>query len=120
MKSKSIKAGSTGEFKVALQKAMSDGFAPTLAIVFVSVKQDRKALCEIFKKEGIDLIGATSSGEFIDGHQSSGGIVGMLLDLDKANYRILIREIGGNSLEESAKNMLEEAYASFSDPAFIL
>ncbi|MBT8209147.1 MAG: FIST C-terminal domain-containing protein, partial [Eudoraea sp.] len=46
--------------------------------------------------------------------------VGMLLDLDKANYRILIREIGGNSLEESAKNMLEEAYASFSDPAFIL
>ncbi len=26
---------------------MADGFKPTLAIVFISIKQDRKAVCEI-------------------------------------------------------------------------
>lgn len=120
MKAKTIYGNSPQEFRSALHESMNDGYQPSLAIVFISVKQNREAVLELFKNEGIEVIGATSSGEFIDGHQSSGGIVGMLLDLDKANYRILIREIGGNSLEETAKNMLEEAYGSFSDPAFIL
>ncbi len=120
MKAKTIYGNSPQEFRSALQESMKDGYQPALAIVFISVKQDRESVLELFQKEGIEVIGATSSGEFIDGHQSSGGIVGMLLDLDNANYRILIREIGGNSLEETAKNLLEEAYASFSDPAFIL
>ena len=120
MKAKTIYGNSPQEFRSALQESMKDGYQPALAIVFISVKQDRESVLKLFQKEGIEVIGATSSGEFIHGHQSSGGIVGMLLDLDNANYRILIREIGGNSLEETAKNLLEEAYASFSDPAFIL
>jgi hypothetical protein len=48
---------------------MTGGFIPTLAIVFISISQDRKAVSEILRNAGIDVIGATSSGEFIDGYQ---------------------------------------------------
>ena len=60
MKAKSIRGRSAEEIHSALQQSMADGFRPTLAIVFISIKQDRKAVCEILDKEGIDIIGATS------------------------------------------------------------
>ena len=41
MKTKSIKGKSTEQIKIELDKSMEDGFAPTLAIVFLSVSQDR-------------------------------------------------------------------------------
>ena len=43
MKAKSIKGKSTEEIQSALQQSMADGFKPTLAIVFISKSQDRKA-----------------------------------------------------------------------------
>ena len=43
MKAKSINGKTPGEIKDALEKSMSDGFVPTVAIVFISIKQDRKA-----------------------------------------------------------------------------
>lgn len=120
MKAKTIYGNTPGELRSNLEESRKDGYKPTLAIIFISVKQDREAVADIFQKEGIEVIGATSSGEFIDDHQSSGGIVAMLLDLDKANYRILLRQIDGDSLEKSARTLLEEAFESFSNPAFIL
>ena len=50
MKTKTIKGRSTGEIKTALQDCMADGFTPTLAIVFLSVKQDREAIVDLLKK----------------------------------------------------------------------
>lgn len=67
MKAKSIKGNSSSQ--AALAQSMAYGYRPTVAFVFISVKQDRKTVCEILNKEGIDIIGATSSGEFIDGHE---------------------------------------------------
>ena len=120
MKAKTIYGSTLEELQTNLQQSLKDGYEPTLAIVFISVKQDREEVRELFRGNGIEVIGATSSGEFIDNHQSSGGIVAMLLDLDRANFRILLREIGKNTLEETAKAMLEDAYEAFSNPAFIL
>jgi len=120
VKAKTIYGKTPEELYANLRESMKDGYSPTLAMVFISVKQDRKAVIELFRRAGIEVIGATSSGEFVGDHQSVGGIVGILLDLKPANYRILIREIGGSTLEETTKNMLKDAYASFSDPAFIL
>src|SRR5436190_14876526 len=105
MQAKSIKGKSPEEIKSALQQCMSDDFKPTLAIVFISIKQDRNAVCEILNKEGIDIIGATSSGEFIDGHQSESEIVMMLLNINKSDYSILIEDIGERSLDEAASNL---------------
>ena len=80
MKAKSIKGSSPEEIKAALQQAKGEDFVPTLAIVFISIKQDRKAVCEILKNEGIDIFGATSCGEFIEGYQGEGSTVALLLD----------------------------------------
>jgi hypothetical protein len=70
MKAKSIKGATPSEFKSALQKSATDGFFPTIALVFLSYKQDRKSVYDMFHNKGIDVLGATSSGEFIDGHHN--------------------------------------------------
>ena len=49
MKAKSIKGKSPGEIEAALQESMAEGFKPTLAIVFLSIKQDRNAICKILE-----------------------------------------------------------------------
>jgi len=120
MKAKSIKGKSAEEIKTALQESLSDGFKPTLAIVFISIKQDRRLILDILSENDIDVIGATSSGEFINGHQSEGEIVILLLDLQKSNYCILFDDIGERSLESAADQMVKNAFKKFDKPAFIL
>jgi hypothetical protein len=120
MKAKSIKGRSADEIDSALQQSMTDGFRPTLAIVFISIKQDRKAVCEILDKEDVDIIGATSSGEFINGHQSEGEAAIMLFDINKNDYCVLFENIGERTLNEAATNMAKAALQKFNKPAFIL
>lgn len=120
MKAKSIKANSPEEVESALQESMADGFKPTLAMIFLSIKQDRKAICEILDKKGIDIIGATSSGEFINGHESKGGIVMMLFDINKNDYCILFEAIEERTLNDASSNMAKAALQKFHKPAFIL
>ena len=83
MQARSIKGRSPEEIQSALLQSQLDGFRPTLAIMFISIKQDRKIVCEIMCENGIDIIGATSCGEFIDGYQSQGEIAILLLDINK-------------------------------------
>jgi hypothetical protein len=44
MKARSIYGKAPAEIQIALNAAIGDGFIPTLAIVFISIKQDRKAV----------------------------------------------------------------------------
>ena len=50
MKVKSIKGKSPGEIRDALQQSTADGFKPTLAVVFLSVSQDRNAIINLPSK----------------------------------------------------------------------
>jgi hypothetical protein len=120
MRAKSINGKTTSQIKDALEKSMADGFGPTVAIVFISIKQDRKAVCEILNNKGIDIIGATSSGEFINGHQSEGEAAIMLFDINKNDYCILFEDIGERKLNDAATNMAKTALRKFNKPAFIL
>ena len=49
MRAKSINGSSTKVINTALAASMEDGFKPTLAIVFLSIKQDRDTICKIFE-----------------------------------------------------------------------
>ena len=120
MRAKSINGKTTGEVKDALEKSMADGFIPTVAIAFISIKQDRKAICEILHNKGIDILGATSSGEFINGYQSEGEAAIMLFDINKKDYCILFEDIGERTLNDAATNMAKTALQKFRNPAFIL
>lgn len=119
MKAKSIKGKSPEEIKSALQKSMADGFKPTLAIVFISIKQDREAVCNILNNKSIDIIGATSCGEFIDGDYAEGSIAILLLDIHESLFKILFEEYAENEPRKAAKQMGEKAIRLFNNPIFI-
>ncbi len=120
MKSKSIKGHSTEEIKLAFTESLSDNFKPTLAIVFLSIKQDRKAVCEIFDKAGITIFGATTAGEFIDGDIEEGSIVVMLLDINRDYFKLEFLETSEQTTLEDAKKLGVIGNETFTNPAFII
>jgi hypothetical protein len=120
MKAKSIKAKSTEEFDSAFEKSLTDGYKPTVAIIFISIKQDRKAIVELLQQHRIDIFGATSCGEFIDGHESKGEIVVLLLDVPKEYYFILYEEIRERNIGEAVAKLAGDALRIFKSPALIV
>jgi hypothetical protein len=120
MKSKSIKGNSTEDIKKALEQSMSDGFCPTVGIAFISIKQDRKAICDVLRHKGIDVLGATSCGEFIDGHQSEGAAAILLMELNPDHFTILFEPVDEERLQETSRAFARKALKKFKRPAFIL
>ncbi len=120
MKAKSIKGNSTEEIKTALEQSMFGGFKPTLAFVFISVKQDIDAVSNLFDQHGIQIFGATSSGEFIDGDISNGGIAVLLIDINPANFEILLHDYRDKEPEAVAREMASKAKEKFKNPSIIL
>jgi hypothetical protein len=120
MKAKSIKGSSPEEIQSALEQSMTDSFQPTMAFVFISIRQDRKTICKMLHDKKIDILGATSSGEFIDGYEDEGSAVILLLNLNREYYTILFEDIGDRNLDEAATYLAREALKKFERPAFIL
>lgn len=120
MKAKSIKGNSPEEIKSSLEQSMEDGFLPTLAFVFISVKQDIDAVSNLLDAHGIQIFGATSSGEFIDGDISNGGIAVLLMDINPANFKLLLLDYCDKEPEAIAREMAAIAKERFKNPSIIL
>jgi hypothetical protein len=120
MKAKSIKGKSPEEIESALKQSMSDGFKPTLAIAFISINQDRKAICQILHNQGVEILGATSSGEFINGYEGQGSAVILLMNLRPESHAILFEDAREGSLSDAATRLAHAALKKFKKPAFIL
>jgi len=120
MNAKSIKGKSPGEIETALQESMSDGFSPTLAIVFLSVAQDRKAICRILDDTGIAIFGSTTNGEFIDEETESQSVAILLLDMKKESFRIYAEEFQSHNYRDVSKDVAQKANREFEQVAFLL
>jgi hypothetical protein len=120
MNAKSIAGNSPQEIETALVQNTLDGFNPTLALVFISVKQDRVAICKILNDKGIQTFGSTTSGEFISPEISEGGIVIMLLDINPAYFKLQFCETGEHTTFDNAKQLGIEGKNTFANPAFII
>jgi hypothetical protein len=120
MKAKSIKGRSAEEIQTALEQIMSDGFKPTLAIVFQSVRQDRKAICDVLGEAGIDIFGATTNGEFIDEETHTGSIAILLLDMNPDHFSIIFEEFPDKNFREKARYAAKKALERFDHPAFLI
>lgn len=120
MKAKSIKGKSTQEIQSALQQAMSDGFKPTLAFVFISIKQDRIAICELFNQEGIEVFGSTTAGEFTDGEIGKESVAIMLLDMNRNHFKIIFKETKEANTKTISRSIGEAGLQLFSNPAFLI
>lgn len=110
MKAKSIKGKSIEEIKSELQKSMEDGFKPTLAIVFLSISQDRKAIGQILDENDISVFGVTTHGEFIDEETEKGSIVMMLLDLNPDYFIILFDEYPDKNYRAITQKMAKKIF----------
>ena len=120
MKAKSIKGKSTAEIKSVLTESMSDGFRPTLAIVFLSVVQDRKAISSVLDDSGIAIFGSTTNGEFIDEETETGSVAILLLDIKNDYFRIHPAEFQSGSYRETSKSVAQKARLDFDQVAFLL
>ena len=120
MKAKSIKGKSTEEIKTALEQSFADGYKPTLAFVFISIKQDWEAVSNHLDQKGIKIFGATTGGEFIDGDIGSGTIAILLVDMNPAHFLLLLDDYSDNDPTELAKDMAAKAKSQFEKPSFIL
>lgn len=120
MNAKSIKGKSTEEIQSTLQLSMSDGFTPTLAIVFISITQDRNAICKLLDDTGIAIFGASTNGEFIDEMTDRGTTAILLLDINKDYFQIYFEEYPEKNYREITNSVARRAKEKFSTPAFFI
>jgi hypothetical protein len=120
MIAKSIKGKSTEEIKAALNECITKDFRPTLAIIFLSVKQDIEVISGLLDEKSIQIFGATTAGEFIDGEMEAGSIVMLLLDMDPAYFKIEFLETSLEATLETAKKIGIAAKESFANPSLII
>ena len=120
MQAKSIKGKSAEDIQSALQQSMADGFTPTLALVFLSVSQDRKALCKILNDASIQIFGVTTNGEFIDENPGKLSIAVLLLDMNPDHFSIVFTEFPEKNYREVARSIAEKSKQQFQHPAFLI
>ena len=120
MKAKSIKGTTPAEIKTALEQSMTDGFKPTLAIVFISIKQDRQAICQVFDAEGIAVFGATTNGEFINEETEQGSAAVLLLDINRDYFQIFMETYPEKNYREVARGVAHRAKEKFPNAAFLI
>ena len=120
MKAKSIKGNSAEEIKAALQQSMAADFKPTLAIIFLSFKVDRKSVCKILYDEGIPVFGATTNGQFIDEETKSAAIVVLLLDINPKYFYISFDEFPEKNCREKTRAVAKHSLEKFAHPAFLI
>jgi len=120
MKAKSIKGNSTKEIQSALTQSLADDFKPTVAVVFISKKQDHTAVIKLLNDAGITIFGATTNGEFIDGDTGMGAIAILLMDMNPAYFTILTDEYRDKEYREKTRAMAKKALEHFAKPAFLI
>jgi hypothetical protein len=120
MKAKTFRATSVAELEQELKLAVADGYAPTLAIVFLSVKHELDMVSAILHHHGLRVFGATTSGEFISSEIGEGSIAVMLLDLKAELFRVSFYGNEGLSTREAAKQLGKDGAELFSNPAFLI
>jgi hypothetical protein len=118
MKAKNIFGDNIDEIKSNFFDTIADGFAPTLAIVFSSISQDRKALVNFFEEQKIDIYGATTAGEIIDDEVMENNTVLMLLDINRNNYKIFCA--ASDNTYKVSNDMAKFAKSTFKDPSIIV
>ena len=120
MKAKSIKGSSAEEIKSALEQSMFDGFKPTLALVFLSAMNEIEAICSLLDNEGIAIFGATTSAEFTEQDAENKGIAVLILDINPAYFKIVLKDNEEGAGYETGCHIGETGKMTFANPAFII
>jgi hypothetical protein len=119
MRARTIHIRSVEETREALSAERTAGLNPVLAIVFASIKTDWRSIRDVLHEAGLDVLGATSCGEFTNGQQSEGAAAILLLDLPRDAYAIRFEDMHGRDVTDVARPLAASAFETFNRPAFI-
>jgi hypothetical protein len=120
MKAKSIRGNNFREIETTYNQVLADNFKPTLAIVFISIKQNIDEVSQFLQEKNIEVFGATTNGEFIDEELGKESITIMLMDLPRDYYHLSFAEYPGRNYLEIAAGIARKAMEKFSNPVFLL
>lgn len=120
MKVKTLHGHSISDVADNLHDVLLSDFKPTLAFVFSSISHDISELGQLFKEKDIDVVGSTTSGEFIDDEVFEKSIVVLLMELNRDYYQIYFKEVGEYAQSyDVGKELAEYSIEHFSNPAYI-
>jgi len=120
MQAKSIKGTTTEAIQAALLQSIDAEFKPTLAVVFLSISQNRKAITELLDQAGIQVFGVTSNGEFTDETPQSKSTAILLMDMKPSNFQLLHASYETNNYKEVATSIARQALQNFVNPSFLI
>ncbi len=120
MKAKSIKGKTPEEIQSALTESTEDGFKPTLAIIFLSISQDREGVCKLLDSRGLAIFGASSNGEFINDEMDKNSTAIILLEIKPEYFTILFEEFQDRNFGEAAESLVKKSLEKFAKPAFLI
>lgn len=118
MTAKNIYGESIDAIKSKFAKVIADGFMPSLAIVFCSIAQNRQELVDFFTANNVDVFGSTTAGEILDSEVMEKSSVVMLLDINKAHYKIFCE--ASADTYKVANDLGLFAKASFANPSVLV
>ena len=119
MKGISILAFSILELEQKIQDLKKTSYQPTLGIVFASIKHDFVALQKVFRDHDIDILGASSSGEFVGEELAEKGIAVLFLDIKRTTYDIYFAETNYLNSYERGRSIGQHSKKHFENAAFI-
>ena len=120
MKAKTIQGKSPEEIDIAFEQSLTDGFVPTLAIVFSSINQDREGICKVLDSKGLFIFGATTNGEFIDNVISTDATAIIMLDIKPEYFTIFFDEFHSENFSEAAALIAKKSLEKYRKPAFLI
>ena len=120
MNARSIKASSIDELKSFVHSTTEEGFKPTLAICFFSMFDKRQEACDFLRSKGIEVFGASSTGEFVGDEHEETSLSMMLMDLNPDAFRVVMREFDQENTQHVAREVAQIGKAAFDSPAYII
>ncbi len=120
MRAKSIQGSTAEEIRTALSQSMEDGFQPTLAIVFASIKVNRGSLCAVLNDVGLAIYGSTTNGEFTESGITRGAIAILLLDIHQDYFKLFFSEYASTNYREVTRDIANQTLEKFNKPAFLI
>jgi hypothetical protein len=120
MKAKSIKGKTAAEINATLETLLADDYHPTLAIVFLSALEEIAPVTSLLNAKNIAIFGATTFTEFTEQNAENTGIAVLLLDINPADFKIVLKDNEQGSGYEIGCHIGETGTKTFANPAFII